>query len=47
VPRGGCRVHSDLGVIDAGIDAQVHELARALLGHGPEKDSSDGVALDA
>lgn len=32
VPRGGCLVRSAFGSIDAGIDAQMRELARALLG---------------
>jgi flagellar assembly protein FliH len=32
IPRGGCRVESDMGVIDAGIDAQLQEIAQALLG---------------
>jgi flagellar assembly protein FliH len=32
VGRGGCRVESELGLIDAGVDAQIHEIARALLG---------------
>jgi flagellar assembly protein FliH len=32
ISRGGCRVESDLGVLDAGVDAQLHEIARALLG---------------
>jgi flagellar assembly protein FliH len=32
ISRGGCRVESDLGVMDAGVDAQLHEIARALLG---------------
>jgi flagellar assembly protein FliH len=32
VGRGGCRVESEFGLIDAGIDAQMQELARALLG---------------
>jgi flagellar assembly protein FliH len=32
VGRGGCRVESDFGMLDAGIDAQIQELARALLG---------------
>jgi len=31
VPRGGCRIESDFGAVDAGIDAQLHELAQALL----------------
>jgi flagellar assembly protein FliH len=40
IPRGGCRVESELGVIDAGVDAQLQEIARALLG----AESADGVA---
>jgi flagellar assembly protein FliH len=32
VSRGGCRIESDLGVMDAGADAQIQEIARALLG---------------
>jgi flagellar assembly protein FliH len=32
VGRGGCRIESDLGVLDAGADAQIQEIARALLG---------------
>jgi len=32
IPRGGCRVESEMGVIDAGIDAQLQEIAQALLG---------------
>jgi flagellar assembly protein FliH len=32
VGRGGCRVESDFGMSDAGVDAQLQELARALLG---------------
>jgi flagellar assembly protein FliH len=31
--RGGCQVDTDLGSIDAGVDAQIQEVARALLGH--------------
>ncbi|MDE3155565.1 MAG: hypothetical protein KGN76_10715, partial [Acidobacteriota bacterium] len=34
VSRGGCRVESDLGFVDAGIDAQFDELVHALLGDG-------------
>src|SRR2546425_3871585 len=30
--RGGCRVESDFGVMEAGVDGQIQELARALLG---------------
>jgi flagellar assembly protein FliH len=31
VVRGGCLVESDFGYVDAGIDAQLHEVARAIL----------------
>jgi flagellar assembly protein FliH len=34
VPRGGCRIDSDFGALDAGVDAQIQELAHALLGDG-------------
>jgi flagellar assembly protein FliH len=36
VSRGGCRVESDLGMMDAGADAQIQEIARALLGDAAE-----------
>ena len=36
VGRGGCRIESDLGVMDAGADAQIQEIARALLGDAAE-----------
>jgi flagellar assembly protein FliH len=32
VQRGGCRVESNLGALDAGVDAQLQEIAYALLG---------------
>lgn len=32
VGRGGCRVESEFGAMDAGVDGQIHEIARALLG---------------
>lgn len=32
VPRGGCRIESDFGALDAGVDAQLQEIAHALLG---------------
>ena len=32
VPRGGCRIDSNFGALDAGVDAQIQELAHALLG---------------
>ncbi|MFN8057718.1 MAG: FliH/SctL family protein [Vicinamibacterales bacterium] len=35
LPRGGCVIESDLGSIDAGIDAQFDEMAKALLGSDP------------
>jgi len=31
VSRGGCLVQSDFGYVDASVDAQFQELARALL----------------
>lgn len=31
IPRGGCRVESPFGFVDAGVDAQFQELARTLL----------------
>jgi flagellar assembly protein FliH len=37
VGRGGCRVESEMGMLDAGVDAQIQEIARALLG-----DAQDG-----
>jgi len=32
VPRGGCKVETEYGDVDAGVDAQIQEIARALLG---------------
>ncbi len=32
VGRGGCRVESDYGSVEAGVDAQIQEIGRALLG---------------
>jgi flagellar assembly protein FliH len=37
--RGGCRIESDMGILDAGVDAQLQEIARALLGE------EDGAAV--
>ena len=34
VARGGCIVRSEFGVIDLGLDAQIAELSRALIGDG-------------
>jgi flagellar assembly protein FliH len=36
VARAGCRVESEYGEIDAGVDAQIQEIARALLGDAGE-----------
>ncbi len=35
VSRGGCLVESEFGFIDASVDAQVDEIARAVLGDAP------------
>ncbi len=35
VSRGGCLVESEFGFIDASVDAQVNEIARAVLGDAP------------
>jgi flagellar assembly protein FliH len=35
VSHGGCRVESDFGIIDVGVEAQLAELATALLGDEP------------
>jgi flagellar assembly protein FliH len=35
LPRGGCRVESELGNIDAGIEAQLQEMTQALLQDAP------------
>ena len=32
IARGGCVVESEFGSIDAGIDAQLEEVSRAVLG---------------
>lgn len=40
VPRGGCRIESDFGTLDAGVDAQIEELAHALLGDGVGREAS-------
>lgn len=38
--RGGCRIESDMGILDAGVNAQLQEIARALLG----EDEGAGIA---
>jgi len=37
VGRGGCRVESEFGTMNAGADAQIQEIARALLGDSAEQ----------
>lgn len=41
LPRGGCRIESDFGSVDAGVDAQLQELAQALVNdstvHAPQR----------
>lgn len=44
IARGGCRIESDLGVVDAGVDAQLQELAHALLGDR-EDATADALVL--
>jgi flagellar assembly protein FliH len=39
VPPGGCVVESDLGTVDAAIEAQMREIEIALLGEPPPRDS--------
>jgi flagellar assembly protein FliH len=47
VPRGGCLVRSSFGCIDAGIDAQMRELARALLGDDSgHEEPTHGLSAD-
>jgi flagellar assembly protein FliH len=45
VPRGGCRIQSAFGEVDSGIEAQIREVSRELLGgdDGPGESKSDGV----
>lgn len=42
LPRGGCRIKAEHGEIDLGVDAQLDELSRLLLG---ETTRVDGAAL--
>jgi flagellar assembly protein FliH len=37
LPRGGCRIESELGNIDAGVEAQLQEMTQALLQDVPVK----------
>jgi flagellar assembly protein FliH len=43
VERGGCRVESDLGAMDVGVDAQIQEIARALLGEDQPREAASNV----
>ena len=44
VARGGCLVESEFGFINASVDAQVDEIARAVLGDVPPAQGRRGVA---
>jgi flagellar assembly protein FliH len=47
VPRGGCLVRSSFGSIDVGIDTQMRELARALLGDETlQEEPAHGLPAD-
>lgn len=49
IARGGCLVRSAFGTIDAGIEAQIEELSRALLGSEADhlREGTDGASADA
>ena len=48
VSRGGCLVESEFGYINASVDAQVDEIARAVLGErGPRRPRASGSRLMA
>jgi flagellar assembly protein FliH len=44
VEHGGCRIESELGTLDAGIDAQIQELGRGLLGDDSDQSPLSNVA---
>ena len=44
VRRGGCMVHSEFGLIDVSADAQIQELATALLGNDTTKEQLQAEA---
>jgi flagellar assembly protein FliH len=47
VPRGGCLVRSAFGSVDMGIDSQMRELARALLGDDDaQEEPAHGLSAD-
>jgi flagellar assembly protein FliH len=41
LPRGGCRVESELGHVDAGVEAQLQEMTQALLQDAPVPVNAD------
>jgi flagellar assembly protein FliH len=41
VEHGGCRIESELGTLDAGLDAQIQELGRGLLGDDAQSTLSN------
>lgn len=43
--RGACRVESDMGLLDLGIDAQLQEVGRALLGAEETTQAAPAMAL--
>jgi flagellar biosynthesis/type III secretory pathway protein FliH len=44
VERTGCRIDSELGTLDAGVDAQIQELGRGLLGDDAQPSVLSNVA---
>ena len=44
VERSGCRIDSELGTLDAGVDAQIQELGRGLLGDDAQPSVLSNVA---
>ena len=44
VSRGGCLVQSDFGLIDLGVEAQIREVSRAMLGDDETADIAAPVA---
>lgn len=46
VPRGGCRLDSELGTFDAGVDAQIQEIARALLSDEGSAAADDVITIN-
>jgi flagellar assembly protein FliH len=45
IPRGGCRVESDHGALEAGVEAQLSEVARVLLGDEQAGSTTVGESL--